>query len=83
MAIGFVSLLNRLKELILLNNRDIQALKEHCQMLTEQFRQMSTEDISQVESSQTILVQAHPVRVQVNHHPQSAFKPIKPQQDEE
>ncbi|CAF4278244.1 unnamed protein product, partial [Adineta steineri] len=26
---------------------------------------------------------AHPVRVQVNHHPQSAFKPIKPEQHDD
>lgn len=81
MALGFVNLLNRLKNLLINNNNDIETLKEHCQMLTEQFRQLSTDDYSQVESTQTVLVQAHPVRVQVNHHPQSAFKPIKPEQD--
>ena len=78
---GFVTLLNRLKELIYSNNRDIESLKEHCQMLTEQFRQLSEQEISTIDSSQTVLVQAHPVRVQVNHHPQSAFKPIKPEED--
>lgn len=82
MAAGFVTLLDRLKELIISNNKDIESLKEHCQMLTEQFRQLSAEEISQIDSSQTVIVQAHPVRVQVNHHPQSAFKPIKPEQDE-
>jgi len=81
MAAGFVTLLNRLKELIISNTKDIESLKEHCQMLTEQFRQLSEQEISQIDSSQTVLVQAHPVRVQVNHHPQSAFKPIKPEQD--
>ncbi len=78
MATGFVNLLNRLKELIINNTKDIESLKEHCQMLTEQFRQLSQEEI---DSSQTLPVQAHPIRIQVNHHPQSAFKPIKPQQD--
>ena len=81
MALGFVNLLNRLKKLIINNNNDIETLKEHCQMLTEQFRQLSSEELSQIESTQTVLVQAHPVRVQVNHHPQSAFKPIKPEQN--
>jgi len=81
MAAGFVTLLNRLKELIISNHKDIESLKEHCQMLTEQFRQLSEQEIGQIDSSQTILVQAHPVRVQVNHHPQSAFKPIKPEQN--
>jgi len=81
MAAGFVTLLNRLKELIISNNKDIESLKEHCQMLTEQFRQLSEQEISQIDSSQTIHVQAHPVRIQVNHHPQSAFKPIKPEQN--
>ncbi len=81
MAAGFVTLLNRLKELIISNNKDIESLKEHCQMLTEQFRQLSEQEISQIDSSQTIHVQTHPVRVQVNHHPQSAFKPIKPEQN--
>lgn len=81
MAAGFVTLLNRLKELIISNTKDIESLKDHCQMLTEQFRQLSEQEISQIDSSQTILVQAHPVRVQVNHHPQSAFKPIKPEQE--
>jgi hypothetical protein len=81
MAAGFVTLLNRLKDLIISNTKDIESLKEHCQMLTEQFRQLSEQEISQIDSSQTVLVQAHPVRVQVNHHPQSAFKPIKPEQD--
>ncbi|CAM4797273.1 unnamed protein product [Rotaria magnacalcarata] len=82
MANGFVNLLNRLKKLIISNTNDIQALKEHCQMLTEQFRQLSEQDVSShIDSTQTVLVQAHPVRVQVNHHPQSAFKPIKPEQD--
>jgi hypothetical protein len=82
MAAGFVTLLNRLRELIISNNKDIESLKEHCQMLTEQFRQLSTEEISQVDSSQAVLVQAHPVRVQVNHHPQSAFKPIRPEEED-
>ncbi|CAF4817377.1 unnamed protein product, partial [Rotaria sp. Silwood2] len=41
MAIGFVNLLNRLKNLLINNTNDIQSLKEHCQMLTEQFRQLS------------------------------------------
>lgn len=81
MATGFVTLLNRLKDLIISNTKDIEALKEHCQILTEQFRQISTEEVSQIDSSQTVVVQAHPVRVHVNHHPQSAFKPIKPEQD--
>ncbi|CAF3417948.1 unnamed protein product [Rotaria socialis] len=82
MANGFVNLLNRLKKLIISNTNDIQSLKEHCQMLTEQFRQLSEQDVSShIDSTQTVLVQAHPVRVQVNHHPQSAFKPIKPEQD--
>lgn len=76
---GFVALLNRLKESIWNNTKDIQSLKEHCQMLTEQFRQLSHEDLEQIDSSQTILLQ--PLRTQVHHHPQSAFKPIKPQQD--
>ncbi|CAF0894128.1 unnamed protein product [Adineta steineri] len=83
MALGFVNLLNRLKELLNTNSKDIESLKEHCQMLTEQFRQTSAEEISQMDSSQTIIVQAHPVRVQVNHHPQSAFKPIKPEQHDD
>ncbi|CAF1169976.1 unnamed protein product [Rotaria sordida] len=81
MVIGFVNLLNRLKQLIINNNNDIQSLKEHCQMLTEQFRQLSQQDISQIDSTQTVILQSHPLRLQVNHHPQSAFKPIKPQQD--
>ncbi|CAF1308730.1 unnamed protein product, partial [Adineta steineri] len=83
MALGFVNLLNRLKELLNTNSKDIESLKEHCQMLTEQFRQTSAEEISQMDSSQTIIVQAHPVRVQVNHHPQSAFKPIKSEQHDD
>jgi 4-hydroxy-3-methylbut-2-enyl diphosphate reductase IspH len=82
MATGFVHLLNHLKELLIHNNKDIQSLKEHCQILTEQFKQLSEQEISQIDSSQTILVQAHPIRVQVNHHPQSAFKPIKPEQED-
>jgi hypothetical protein len=82
MAAGFVTLLNRLRELIINNNKDIESLKEHCQMLTEQFRQLSNEEISQIETSQTVLVQAHPVRIQVNHHPQSAFKPIRPDEED-
>ena len=82
MATGFVHLLNRVKEFLVINNKDIESLKEHCQMLTEQFRQTSAEEISQIDSSQTIIVQAHPVRIQVNHHPQSAFKPIKPEQED-
>jgi hypothetical protein len=81
MAAGFVTLLNRLRELIIGSTKDIESLKEHCQMLTEQFRQLSEQEISQIDSSQTVIVQAHPVRIQVNHHPQSAFKPIKPEQD--
>ncbi|CAF0949584.1 unnamed protein product, partial [Adineta ricciae] len=83
MANGFVHLLSRLKDVLNANTKDIESLKEHCQMLTDQFRQTSTEEISQTnDSSQTIIVQAHPVRIQVNHHPQSAFKPIKPEQDD-
>jgi hypothetical protein len=83
MATGFVGLLNRLRDLLNTSTKDIEALKEHCQILTEQFRQTSAEEISQHDSSsQTLIVQAHPVRVQVNHHPQSAFKPIKPEQEE-
>jgi hypothetical protein len=81
MANGFVHLLNRSKDLLNTNTKDIESLKEHCQMLTEQFRQLSEQEISQIDSSQTVIVQAHPVRIQVNHHPQSAFKPIKPEQD--
>jgi hypothetical protein len=83
MANGFVHLLNRLKDLLETNKKDIESLKEHSQMLTDQFRQTSAEEISQTnDSSQTINVQAHPVRIQVNHHPQSAFKPNKPEQDD-
>ncbi|CAF4095371.1 unnamed protein product [Rotaria magnacalcarata] len=82
MTNGFVNLLNQLKKLIISNTNDIQSLKEHCQMLTEQFRQLSEQDVSShIDSTQTVLVQAHPVRVQVSHHPQSALKPIKPEQD--
>jgi hypothetical protein len=77
MATGFFNLLNRLKEVLNTNSNDIESLKEHCQMLTDQFWQTSAEKISQ-----TIIVQAHPVRIQVNHHPQSAFKPIKSEQDD-
>lgn len=71
-------LVNPLRELIFSDNKDIEALKEHCQMLTEQFRQLSTGEISQIESSSNVVVEAHPVRIQVNHHPQSTFEPIKP-----
>ncbi|CAF3658151.1 unnamed protein product [Rotaria sp. Silwood1] len=81
MAIGFVNLLNRLKKLLINYRNDIESLKEHCQMLTEQFRQLSEQDISQIDSTQTVLIQSHPLRLQVNHHPQSAFKPIKPDMD--
>lgn len=82
MANGFISLLNRLKKLLINNNNDIESLKEHCQILTEQFRKYSEQDLSsQIDSTQTVLVQAHPVRIHVNHHPQSAFKPIKPEHD--
>ena len=81
MSQSFVDLLVRLKELISRNEGDIHSLKEHCQLLTEQFRETSKESeerSSPINSSQ-LLLQAHPIRVQVNHHPQSAFKPIKPQ----
>lgn len=81
MASGFVHLLNRLKELIINNSRDIQSLKEHCQMLTEQFRQLSQQDLDQTESTQTVLFQSNTQKGQVHHHPQSAFKPIKPDLD--
>jgi hypothetical protein len=56
MANGFVHLLNRLKDLLETNKKDIESLKEHSQMLTDQFRQTSAEEISQTnDSSQTII----------------------------
>jgi hypothetical protein len=56
MANGFVHLLNRSKDLLNTNTKDIESLKEHCQILTDQFRQTSAEEISQTnDSSQTII----------------------------
>ena len=81
MATGFVQLLNRLKELILNHTKDIQSLKEHCQILTEQFRQLSHEELDQTQSNQTVLFQPSSLNTQVHHHPQSAFKPIRPDLD--
>lgn len=81
MAAGFVHLLTRLKELIVNNSRDIHSLKEHCQMLTEQFRQLSQQDQDQSESTQTVLFQPNTQKIHVHHHPLSAFKPIKPDLD--
>ena len=81
MAAGFVHLLSRLKDLIMNHTKDIQSLKEHCQMLTEQFRQLSQQDHDQSESTQTVLFQTNSQKIQVHHHPQSAFKPIKPDFD--
>jgi len=87
MSKGYHQLLNRLKTQIDENFEDIRCLKEHCQMLTEQIRSMSIDDQSSMGKDSTatiVLPPTQPIRLQVqnhHHHHQSAFKPIKPDQD--
>ena len=78
MSRGFVQLLIRFKDLLERNLRDIHSLKEHSRVLTEQFHQPER-SISSLPEESTIVVPIHPIRLQVNHHPQSPFKPIKQQ----
>ena len=75
MSKGFVHLLHRLKDQSIHSQKDIQSLKEHCHVLTEQFRRLSTESV------ETTSLSNPSSRVQVTRHPQSAFKPIRPEQD--
>ena len=75
MSKGFLHLLHRLQDQSIHSQKDIQALKDHCHVLTEQFRRLSTESV------ETTCLSSQAIRVQVTRHPQSAFKPIRPEQD--